>query len=114
MSHPYMSHPDSAVVTGAFSYTGGYVARRLVDQGVSVRTLSRHPDSRNDFGGLVQAAPLDFWCRADRHDQAERLAPRQLGGPRSDVRLRSSDATSAVSGTIPEPHPPAPPQRGIL
>ena len=55
-----MSHPDSAVVTGAFSYTGGYVARRLIDQGVSVRTLSRHPDSRNDFGGLVQAAPLDF------------------------------------------------------
>ena len=55
-----MSHPDSAVVTGAFSYTGGYVARRLIDQGVSVRTLSRHPDSRNDFGGLLQAAPLDF------------------------------------------------------
>ena len=55
-----MPHPDSAVVTGTFSYTGGYVARRLIDQGVSVRTLSRHPDSRNDFGGLVQAAPLDF------------------------------------------------------
>ena len=55
-----MPHPDLAVVTGAFSYTGRYVARRLIDQGVSVRTLSRHPDSRNDFGGLVQAAPLDF------------------------------------------------------
>ena len=55
-----MPHPDSAVVTGAFSYTGGYVARRLIDQGVSVRTLSRHADSRNDFGGLVEAAPLDF------------------------------------------------------
>ena len=55
-----MPHPDSAVVTGAFSYTGGYVARRLIDQGVGVRTLSRHRDSRNDFGGLVEAAPLDF------------------------------------------------------
>ena len=55
-----MPHPDSAVVTGAFSYTGRYVARRLIDQGVSVRTLSRHPDSRNDFGGLVRAAPLNF------------------------------------------------------
>ena len=55
-----MPHPDSAVVTGAFSYTGGYVARHLIDQGVSVRTLSRHPDSRNDFGGQVEAAPLDF------------------------------------------------------
>ena len=55
-----MSHPDSAVVTGAFSYTGRYVARRLIDQGVGVRTLSRHPDSRNAFDGQVQAAPLDF------------------------------------------------------
>jgi len=53
-------HPDRAVVTGAFSYTGGYVARRLIDQGVSVRTLTRHPDSRNAFKGLVDATPLDF------------------------------------------------------
>ena len=50
-----MAHPDSAVVTGAFSYTGGYVARRLIDQGVGVRTLSRHPDSRN--------APAAWWKR---------------------------------------------------
>ena len=55
-----MPHPDLAVVTGAFSYTGGYVARHLIDQGVSVRTLTRHPDSRNEFDGLVEAAPLDF------------------------------------------------------
>ena len=32
-----MPHPDLAVVTGAFSYTGRYVARRLLDQGVRVR-----------------------------------------------------------------------------
>ena len=55
-----MPHHDLAVVTGAFSYTGGYVARHLIDQGVSVRTLTRHPDSRNEFDGLVEAAPLDF------------------------------------------------------
>ena len=29
-----MPHPDLAIVTGAFSYTGRYVARRLLDQGV--------------------------------------------------------------------------------
>ena len=27
-----MPHPDLAVVTGAFSYTGRYVTRRLLDQ----------------------------------------------------------------------------------
>ena len=54
------SHPDLAVVTGAFSYTGRYVARRLIDQGVRVRTLTRHRDGRREFGDRVQAAPLDF------------------------------------------------------
>ncbi len=53
-------HPDLAVVTGAFSYTGRYVTRRLVDQGVRVRTLTRNPDAENPFGGRVEVAPLDF------------------------------------------------------
>ena len=55
-----LSHSDSAVVTGAFSYSGRYVARRLLDEGVSVRTLTRSPERRDPFGGLVPAAPLDF------------------------------------------------------
>ena len=55
-----MTHPDMAVVTGAFSYTGNYVARRLLKQGVRVRTLTRRPDQPNPFGGAVEAAPLDF------------------------------------------------------
>ena len=55
-----MTHPDLAVVTGAFSYTGNYIARRLLKQGVRVRTLTRRPDQPNPFGGAVQAAPLDF------------------------------------------------------
>ena len=55
-----LSHPDSAVVTGAFSYTGRYVARRLLDEGVSVRTLTRNPDREGLFSGLVEASPLDF------------------------------------------------------
>ena len=53
-------HPDLAVVTGAFSYTGRYVTRRLVDQGVRVRTLTRNPNAENPFGGRVEVAPLDF------------------------------------------------------
>ena len=48
------------MVTGAFSYTGWYVARRLLDEGITVRTLTRNPDREGPFGGLVKAAPLDF------------------------------------------------------
>ena len=55
-----MPHPDLAVVTGAFSFTGGYVARRLLNHGVRVRTLTRRPDQPNPFGNMVEAAPLDF------------------------------------------------------
>ena len=53
-------HPDLAVVTGAFSYTGRYVTRWLLDQGVRVRTLTRSPDVEDPFGGRVEVAPLDF------------------------------------------------------
>ena len=55
-----MPHPDTAVVTGAFSYTGRYVSQRLLDDGVRVKTLTGHPNRRNPFGGRVEAAPLDF------------------------------------------------------
>ena len=55
-----MPHPDLAVVTGAFSYTGRYVTRRLLDLGVRVRTLARSPDAEDPFGGRVEVAPLDF------------------------------------------------------
>ena len=55
-----LSHPNLAILTGAFSYTGRYVARRLLDESVSVRTLTRNPDREGPFGDLVPAAPLDF------------------------------------------------------
>ncbi len=55
-----MPHADLAIVTGAFSYTGRYVARRLLDQGVRVRTLTRSPDAEDPLAGHVEAAPLDF------------------------------------------------------
>ena len=55
-----MSHPESAVITGAFSYTGRYVSQRLLGEGVSVRTLTRSTGRESPFGGLVKAYPLDF------------------------------------------------------
>jgi uncharacterized protein YbjT (DUF2867 family) len=48
------------VVTGAFSYTGKYIARRLLAAGRCVRTLTGHPDRADPFGGRVQVAALDF------------------------------------------------------
>ena len=55
-----MPHPGLAIVTGAFSYTGRYVARSLLDQGVRVRTLTRRPSADDPLTGRVEAAPLDF------------------------------------------------------
>ena len=48
------------VVTGAFGYTGRYIAQRLLDDGVPVRTLTRNPASASPFGDLVERRPLDF------------------------------------------------------
>ena len=55
-----LSHPNLAIVAGAFSFTGRYVAKRLLDQGVGVRTVTRNPDRGDPFGDLVPSAPLDF------------------------------------------------------
>lgn len=49
-----------SVVTGAFGYTGRYIARRLLDRGGRVRTLTGHPDRLDPFGGRVGIAPLSF------------------------------------------------------
>jgi uncharacterized protein YbjT (DUF2867 family) len=53
------------VITGAFSYTGKYATRLLLNRGYGVRTLTNHPprsapDRPNFFGDRVQVFPLDF------------------------------------------------------
>ncbi|MDE2810596.1 MAG: hypothetical protein OXN90_19445 [Gemmatimonadota bacterium] len=40
-----------------FGYTGDYVARSLLDQGVHVRTLSRQTGGTSPLDGLVEEAP---------------------------------------------------------
>ena len=47
-------------VTGAFSYSGKYVARHLLERGEEVITLTGHPNRPDPFGGKVKAFPLDF------------------------------------------------------
>ncbi len=48
------------VVTGAFSYTGKYIAQRLLAQGRLVRTLTGHPHRGNQSGVKVDAFPFNF------------------------------------------------------
>ena len=55
-----LPHPDQAAVTGACGYTGRYVAKRLLDKSVRVRTLTRKPGREDLFGGALEAVPLDF------------------------------------------------------
>lgn len=55
-----MENPESNVVTGAFGFTGRYIARRLVAMGKKVETLISHPNRPNPFGGLVSVALLNF------------------------------------------------------
>jgi len=47
-------------VTGAFSYTGKYVSRRLLADGHQVITLTGHPDRPDPFAGAIPTFPLDF------------------------------------------------------
>lgn len=47
-------------VTGAFSYSGKYITRRLLDRGEEVITLTGHSHRADPFGGKVKAYPLDF------------------------------------------------------
>ena len=57
-------------VTGAFSYSGKYIAKRLLARGDEVITLTGHPLRPDPFQGRVPAFPLDF---ADENGLARAL-----------------------------------------
>jgi NADH dehydrogenase len=54
-------------VTGAFGYSGRYIAQRLLAAGHRVTTLTNSPNRPNPFGDRVRVAAFDF-------DRPERLA----------------------------------------
>lgn len=78
---------EKVVITGAFSYTGRYTARLLLERGCTVRTLTNHPlqpqfprlansarrgaspSSSDPFSGQVEAFPYNF----DRPDELRRV-----------------------------------------
>lgn len=47
-------------VTGAYSYTGKYITRRLLSAGHEVTALTGHPGRPDPFDRAVRAHPLDF------------------------------------------------------
>src|SRR3990172_7905732 len=55
-----MATGEVHVVTGAFSYTGRYITQRLLAKGITVKTLTGHPNRPNPLGGQVVAMPFNF------------------------------------------------------
>jgi NADH dehydrogenase len=47
-------------VTGAFGYSGRYIARRLLQAGKTVRTLTNSPDRTDEFQEKIQVFPFAF------------------------------------------------------
>jgi uncharacterized protein YbjT (DUF2867 family) len=84
------------VVTGAFGYTGKYIARALLRSGEPVITLTGNPARENEFGSRVKAFPFRFdnppamaesmsgartlyntyWVRFDREEESHAVATR--------------------------------------
>lgn len=55
-----MAKTELNVVTGAFSFTGKYITRRLLALGKQVKTLTGHPGREHPFGNAVAAMPFHF------------------------------------------------------
>jgi NADH dehydrogenase len=49
---------DLHVVTGAFGYSGKYIARGLLARGRDVATLTNSPNRPSEFVGEIRVAPL--------------------------------------------------------
>lgn len=61
-----MTSDEIHVVTGAFGYSGKYIAKQLLDEGYQVRTLTDSVNRINPFGNRIKAYPFNF-------DNPERL-----------------------------------------
>ena len=55
-----MSESRTHTVTGATGYTGRYIARHLLEEGHTVRSLTGHPQRFNPFGDQVALHPFNF------------------------------------------------------
>jgi len=55
-----MAKAELNVVTGAFSFTGKYIARQLLALGKQVKTVTGHPQREHPFGDAITAMPFNF------------------------------------------------------
>ncbi len=55
-----MTSAPTDLVTGAFSYSGGEIAKWLLDSGRGVRTLTNHADRQHHLRASVEALPYRF------------------------------------------------------
>ena len=55
-----MQSDNVHVVTGAYGFSGKYIARRLLEAGHQVRTLTNSIGRENPFGDKVRAYPFNF------------------------------------------------------
>ena len=55
-----MQSAEFDIVTGAFGYSGKYIARRLLEMGRGVRTLTAHPNRQNPLHDQIEVARLEF------------------------------------------------------
>lgn len=64
-----MVKPNTHAVTGAFGFSGKYIAGRLLDKGRNVITLTNSMQRENPFGQRISAYPFNF----DRPDKLTAL-----------------------------------------
>ena len=69
-----MNTPDATIhaVTGAYGYSGKYIAQRLLDEEQQVITVTNSVSRANSFGDRVKAFPFHF-------DQPDMLAEQLKG-----------------------------------
>lgn len=109
-------------VTGAFSYSGKYITKRLLARGEQVITLTGHPNRPDPFSGKVKAYPLDFdaasmsrslqgvdvlvntyWVRFDKNENTQ---PRAVENTRKLVgAARAAGVKRMVHISITNPSP---------
>jgi len=82
------------VVTGAFGYSGKYIAARLLNRGATVRTLTNSVNRQNPFGDKVQAQPFHF---DDHRKMVSALAGAEVLYNTYWVRFNHDDFTHATA-----------------
>ena len=55
-----MKEIKKIAITGAFSYSGKYIARRLLEDQHQLITLTGHPDRMDPFDGRISVFPFNF------------------------------------------------------